>query len=123
MVTNKNELDFSKPIRVGGSNYDFLTTILEISKKYFKAPNGEDLPLDTLRTGYFGWTAESLANIAYNSVLSKGLLQDEKYLSTASTARYLYRFAKDLGFDNLVARPGSMNIVISMSLDELINLM
>lgn len=121
MATNKNELDFSKPIRVGGSNYDFLLSILEISKKYFKAPNGEDLPLDTLRTGYFGWTAESLATIAYNSVLSKGLLQDEKYLSTASTARYLYRFAKDLGFDNLVARPGSMNIVISMSLDELIN--
>lgn len=85
---------------IPSSFYEIQEKLLDLSKTFLIDENGNSLDLNTLKSGFFGWTIEALSEIAMDDIVMKTLIQDERFLNTASLSKSIYSFAMDIGLDN-----------------------
>lgn len=120
-------------IYIGQDTYDIISEWLEnISAKYFDIPltvtqtsNGKQVTttnpeLSLLKTGFFGFTNEVMAQSVKNASFHRNLLFKELSLNTASVPENIYNFAKLYNYNIPMATPADMRIRITIEKGSLI---
>ena len=85
-------------------------SIFGLAQKFIRANDGTELELSTFVTGVVGYFTEAFATVATDSALSKAVYDDERFLSTAKTARSIYRHCALHNFDISKAIPSRCKI-------------
>ena len=110
-VTTKN----GGIVNIGIGSFDIQERMLELSKKYY---NIDDLNL--LKSGFFGYTNEVMSDIFKNGVWHRNFLYNELFLNRAFLSSSIYNWGKLLDTPSLLAYPARMNVVMSISKNDII---
>jgi len=109
----KNELKYLFP----SNYYDVENQLVELTKKFFKDEEGNELDINFLKSGFLGWTIESLSEITMNDILMKSLLYNERFFNSAVLPKSIQNFALSENIENK-AKPAYGKAYINLSLND-----
>jgi hypothetical protein len=69
------------------------SSFLDIARKYLSDKNGDELDVNTLKSGFFGWSLETLGQIVKDDIITETFLLDEPFLNTAKLPQSVFNFA------------------------------
>lgn len=109
MANTNNDIISTSP-----SKLDIYTKLLDIAGKYTDIEN-----TDYLKSGLFGYIAESMAMMIRDSSYHKAMLYNESFLNTAIIPQSVYNWAKMFNIDVAKATPAYATIRITINKDDL----
>ena len=101
--------------------YEIEERILEIAKDYFTDPNTGEEKINYLKSGFFGWLIESLAELQMDDLLMKNIIYNETFLNSMSLSTSIYNKAMSEGIENF-AEPAFGEALIGLHLKDLNNI-
>jgi hypothetical protein len=108
-------------ITVNNTTYSIQEKWLETAKTFFGIDSNDEVNINLLKAGLFGYNNEIMSSEIKNNVYHRNVLYDEHFLNTASIPKSIYNFAKvqNSRVDN--STPSQMRINFSMKKSDIIN--
>ena len=116
MTTTENSI-----IKVASTSYSVQDKWFEVAKKYFEIDDNDELNINLLKAGLFGYNNEIMSNEIKNGVYHRNVLYDEHFLNTASIPKSIYNFAKIQNALVGTATPATMKATLGIKKDDMIN--
>jgi len=108
-------------IKVGASSYPIQDEWFKIALKYFRIDPENEVAVNMLKAGLFGYNNEIQSNEIKNNVYHRNVLYDEHFLNTASFPESIANFAKLTNVDMELAIPAKMRATLAIRRDDIIN--
>jgi hypothetical protein len=102
--------DENSIIKVNNTTYSIQEKWLETAKKFFEVDDNDELNINLLKAGLFGYNNEIMSSEIKNNVYHRNVLYDEHFLNTASIPKSIYNHAKMQNTDVDSAVPSHMRI-------------
>src|SRR5699024_6869389 len=124
------KIDTDSVIKIGSTSYDIKDKWLVMASGFFNIDTGNistntdlnDDRLSLLKAGLFGYINEINAHEIKNAIYHRNVLYDETFLNSASFPSSIYNFAKLYNVPIQMARPSSMNIVLTIRKSDLLEM-
>lgn len=108
-------------IKVNNTSYSIQDKWLETAKKYFGVDDEDEVGINLLKAGLFGYNNEIMSNETKNNIYHRNVLYDEHFLNTASIPKSIYNFAKVQNSQVQNATPSHMKINFAVKKRDIIN--
>ena len=126
----QSKINTNSVITVGSTSYDIKEKWLLMASGFFNIDSGnittnineQQDKLSLLKAGLFGYINEINAHEIKNAVYHRNVLYDELFLNSASFPNSIYNFAKLYNVPIQLARPASMNIILTIRKEDLLSM-
>ena len=108
-------------INIGSTSYMIQDEWFKVALKYFNLDPENEVAINMLKAGLFGYNNEIQSNEIKNNVYHRNVLYDEHFLNTASFPESIANFAKLTNVDMELATPAKMRATLAISRDDIIN--
>ena len=108
-------------IKIGATSYPIQDEWFKIALKYFQIDPENEVAINMLKAGLFGYNNEIQSNEIKNNVYHRNVLYDEHFLNTASFPESIANFAKLTNVDAALATPAKMRATLAIRRDDIIN--